>query len=62
MSSMTSSQNAEVKIREVAERIVRLREDLGIPAEETDSVKGVIIVAADSCCAVKYQAALIDML
>ena len=30
MSKMTELQNAEVRIREVAERISNLREDLGI--------------------------------
>ena len=34
MSEMTNLQNAEVKIREVAERISRLREDLGISVED----------------------------
>ena len=34
MSEMTNLQNAEVKIKEVAERIVNLREDLGISVEE----------------------------
>ena len=34
MSKMTELQNAEVRIKEVAERISNLREDLGISVEE----------------------------
>ena len=34
MSKMAELQNAEVRIREVAERISHLREDLGISVEE----------------------------
>ena len=38
MSEMTKSQNAEVRIKEVAERISRLREDLGISVEEMAAI------------------------
>ena len=34
MSDQTKLQNAETRIKEVAERIMRLREDLGITIEE----------------------------
>ena len=38
MSEMTKLQNAEVRIKEVAERISHLREDLGISIEEMAAV------------------------
>ncbi|MBR6243130.1 MAG: cupin domain-containing protein, partial [Ruminococcus sp.] len=38
MSENLNSQNAEVRIREVAERISRLREDLGISVEEMAAI------------------------
>ena len=38
MNEMTKLQNAEVKIKEVAERIASLREDLGISVEEMSAI------------------------
>ena len=44
MEHQVAQNSAESKIREVAERIIRLREDLGLTAEEmaeqTESVSG----------------------